>query len=707
MRKSNLGSGIVLGMAFLASGILCFGCGNPEAPRIENVKLFSWDYLAGKGAWQSIEDGGIAPASPVRVQGNVTDNTAVVSPRIAWIGERGDMREIGFTGCSDGTNGAYECEMDCVEVQGGFFECGPLLPARKLIRGDRFSLKLATTAGETFELEVRVSEFFVPQSRSDPDRRERDYRIFKIFSLKGDFNPFLWSLFQRKRAGGPWLPLRSGDVLDLASGDNAFQFAIQVPEGVELETPPTATWRSLVKWNNDSSLNWDAATGLFIHEFQIFDPRDEHERSRGTGAPTYRFLISAQDVPDQKTGVYRYSEKEVGLLFHPEEFAQGIPPELEVVGEEEETVATSQPADNVPGSVLSFSGEVRSLLFTLYDSNPDENREARASPVLYFDPDLISLTGKFTATIVYVSDWDMAGVVNDYEEDGGILNFLEVEALDVLGNRARTNVSIVFTPSKKADVAPEIQLREIFPTMPDKGPALLPFGEEVRLRVRVADDRGQPLVSCLTCECDAEGPLINANRCWCMEVDSGDANAGGDFPPNPWEWSAFRPVSETRQSFVVMKATEKVERRKDLSRAKFSAIEIGLVPQAEEEVYEVSVSSLVALGPSVRLTNLKGGELIADPDNLILQAIMFSNVSKLNRITALWNGEPRGQPTFDPNTGAFVWDLRGFSVKEGDRICVGAVSVTGHATLNLLEFANTSEGLLVGVTVTSVEDDCT
>ena len=135
---------MTVGVVFLACTVLSVGCGNPEAPKIENVRLSYWDSLTGDGSWVTIEDGGVAPQSPVRIEGTITDNTAVVNPRITWIGERGDVDEEKFTECSDGVREFYECVMDCEEAREGLFECNPLLPAAKLIRGDRYALTMTT-----------------------------------------------------------------------------------------------------------------------------------------------------------------------------------------------------------------------------------------------------------------------------------------------------------------------------------------------------------------------------------------------------------------------------------------------------------------------------------------------------------------------------------------------------------------------------------
>ncbi len=454
MRTSNLRATVAMGGVFLFIFLLSFGCGNPEAPQITKVRLSYWDSLTGDGSWVFIEDGEVAPQSPVRIQGNLTDNTAVVNPRIHWIGDRDDVDEARFVECSEGTKEFYECEMSCEETHAGFFECNPLLPARRLIRGDLFLLTMVTSEGEEYELEIQVSEaqdLLIPESESDPVRIREDYRILRVLSLTKGPNPFLWSLLQRKVAGGPWLPLRSGDVLALGSGDDAFQIAIEVPEGVALDVPPSATWRSLVKWNDKSFLDWDATTGDFVEKFQVFDPRDRQDMIGGVGASTYRYVVSAEDVPDQKTEVFRYSQVVREIIFSPEMATRE--PDLEVKGEDKELVKTSKSAGKIKGKVRSFSGEVRSLAFRLSDG-----AEGRRNRLLYFKPTGITLVGKFSTTIMYVSDWDGDGVVDEWNKKEGIPNTLDAVALDVQGNWTYTTVSIGFRPStKKVDRAPGAQ----------------------------------------------------------------------------------------------------------------------------------------------------------------------------------------------------------------------------------------------------------
>ncbi len=729
MRTSNLRATVAIGGAFLFISLLSFGCGNPEAPQITKVRLSYWDSLTGDGSWVFIKDGEVVPQSPVRIEGNMTDNTAIVNPRIQWIGDRGDVDESGFTGCSEGTDDFYECEMECEgPAPDGFFECTPALDAPKLIRGDQF-LMTGTAGGEKFELEVSVSEAQDLTVNEEGVEVNTEYRILRVSSLKGDPG-LIWSVYQKTtdchigtlsgecgavEASGAWRALRSGDSLCWHQAvdeerDCSFQIALKQADGEDAIDSVSATWSSLVKWNDKSYLNWDATTGDFTEKFQIFDPRDRQEMIDGVGASTYRYVVSAEDVPDQKTKVFRYSQVARELVFLPETATRE--PDLEVDGENKELVKTSKSAEDISGKVKSFSGEVRSLAFRLSDG-PEGSRNR----LLYFNPTDISLAGKFETTMVYVSDWNGDGVVDEWnEEENGIPNTLDAVALDVQGNWTYTTVPIVFLPSTKKDQAPELQIQEIFPALGKDQEATLPFGEEVRVRARAADDRGQPAFSANECTCVAEEPLINDERCPCEALTGGtktpereddwvDLNAGGEFPQDPWEWIVIRPSSETQESFGVLLAKEKVEDPKDRPTATVTGIEIDLEPETEEDVYNISVSRQVTSGPNVLLIGLKNGDIV-DPHGLIVQATIYANVSALNEIVALWNGEPRGAPTYDSETAAFLWDLQAFTVREGDRICVGATAVTGHVTLYLLEFADTTDGLLLGVTGTSNTGEC-
>jgi hypothetical protein len=729
MRTSNLRATVAIGGAFLFISLLSFGCGNPEAPQITKVRLSYWDSLTGDGSWVFIGSGEVAPQSPVRIQGNVTDNTAVVNPKITWIGDRGDVNEEGFVECSEGTDAFYECEMACEgPTPDGYFECTPALNASKLIRGDKFLMTGTTAGGKKFELKVSVSEaqdLTVNEEGIDVDT---EYRILQVSSKKGDPD-LIWSVYQKTtdcriwtpseecgvdEASGVWRALRSGDSLCWhqtaeEETDCSFQIALKQADGEDAIDSVSATWSSLVKWNDDFFLNWDATTGDFVEEFQIFDPRDRQEMIDRVDAATYRYVVSAQDVPDQGTGVYRYSQVARELVFSPEMAIRE--PDLNVDGENKDLVKTKRASENIKGNVKSFSGEVRSLTFTLSNAT-----EGRRTPSLHFDPTDISLEGEFKTTLAYVSDWNGDGVVDEWNKEEGIPNTLDAVALDVQGNWTRTTVPIVFLPSTKGNRAPELAILEIFPVLNKKQQGSLPFGEEIRVRATAADDRGQPGFSVYQCTCVAEEVLINQERCPCEALTGGtgtpeteddwvDLNAGGEFPQDPWEWIVIEPSSATQESFGVLLAKEKVEDPEDRRTAKFSGIEIDLEPQSEENVYNVSVSPRVTTGPNVALIGLKNGEVV-DPNGLIVQATIFQNVSALNEITALWNGEPRGAPTYDSQTAAFLWDLQAFTVREGDRICVGATSVTGQATLYLLEFADTTDGLLLGVTKTSDTEEC-
>ena len=586
--------------------------------------------------------------------------------------------------------------------------------------------------GETFELQVSVSE--AQKLTNDEEAVDTEYRIFRVSSLEGDTR-LVWSVYQKTTGCRTWKPEEdacgvddlSGDWRALQSGDSicwqptveggggcSFQLALKQAEGEDAIDSVNAAWESLVKWNDGAFLHWDARTGDFKETFQLFDPRlrdpDSGEVIGDATPPTYRFAVSAQDVPDQKTDVFRYAEVQREFAYSPltpDEVEGGLPPpDLQVEGEDEDRVEATEPVENLTGSVTSFSGEVRSLVLRL-----SEGLGGDRSRSFYFDPQAISLAGKFVATLVYISDWNGDGVVDEPDEEGAIPNNLEVLALDVQGNWTRKTVPIVFIPRTTKNQVPEIQVWEIFPPLDKEQEAQLPFGKPLRIRARAADDQGQPAFSAWECPCEAEEPMINARRCFCSPETGDlsnpwvDLNVGGEFPRDPWQWIDIRPVSETGKSFAVLMAQEKVEELSDKPAAQSSGLEIAFEPEPEEGAWKVSVSLPEMSGPNVILTGLKNGDMV-EPDGLIINATIYANVSELNEIKALWNGAPRGDPTFDLVTGAFSWDLRAFSVKEGDRICVGATSVTGHATLNILEFAATSSGLLLAVTVTSDMKEC-
>jgi hypothetical protein len=655
----------------------------------------------------------------------------VVNPRIVWTAVPEDADQQGFTACSSVEDGFFECELSCEAGQEGFFECSPSLPARKLIRGDRFALTLVTAGGEEHELEVRVSE--AQELKESPGGIEaaREYRIFRATSLEGD-SSLIYSLYHRTACSTSSRPAQgcpagdaSAECYTLRSGDGfswdpeetepcSFQILLKSDDGENGIVSVNAVRHSLVKWNDDDFLDWDATNGSFEETFQVLDPRMREEESGevivGQEPVLYRYSVSAEDVPDQKTGEFRSTQVAREFYFSPGRVDWD--PEIEVAGEDEEQVETSNPAENVTGTVKSFSGEVRSLLLRLSEGEGDS--EPR---FLYADPETITLEGDFLTALVFVSDWDGNGIVDEPAvEGGGIPNRLSVLALDVQGNQAEKNVPIVFQPSTKANQAPEIQIREIFPALDKDQNARMPFGETLRVRARAADDRGQPSFSAYRCACTAEEPLINDVRCPCDAItgvtgtldkadDWVDLNAGGEYPQNPWEWVEVEPASQTDKTIGVLLAKEMVEDETEIPTARFSGFEIDLDPEPDEEAYGIAVSLQETTGPNVILSNLKNGQVVS-PEGFLVQASIYANISELNEIKALWNGMPRGEPTFNAATGSFAWDFGDETLREGDRICVGAVSVTGHATLNLLEFAASSGGLLLGVTVTSDAQAC-
>jgi len=211
------------------------------------------------------------------------------------------------------------------------------------------------------------------------------------------------------------------------------------------------------------------------------------------------------------------------------------------------------------------------------------------------------------------------------------------------------------------------------------------------------------------------------------QVDVLIPDAAGQSPGNPWDWIEMEPIAGGAGdifpfiNFGIVTATENVKGNDE--KELFSAFEMTIQQgDPEEKVctmwnagntecldpFTISFSSVVKKGPTVTLVGLKNGDVLADGQTLALEASILRNISQLDKIIALVNGNSYGTPTYtgDSSSGDFLWDLSGWSVQEGDRICVGAESTTGHATINLLEFAEVSGGLLIAVTITPDEDEC-
>ena len=672
------------------------GCGDPESPVISNILITYWE--AATETWISIPNGGTAEGSPVRIQGDITDNTAVVDPTMTMIADRRDQefQEGGaFQGkCNGESDDFFECEMDCTFVEGQDYSvCSPALSSSALIRGDRFVLTLkadvtevqeeetaeqgsADTDEETFELEILVREAV----KLDPGGQniEQEYRILKVYNIQGDPNPFLWALEYRKTGGGNWSTLRSGDYLLLTSGDDLFQLRVkkevtQAGETAALKTytlkdAPEATLESMVKWNQFSGLGLAAKTGGFEGQFNFFDPRVTLETDE---EPLYRFLLAAQDVPDQGDGSIRYADENnrFEVLFSPPEI---VPlPDIEVSGlEEGETVDTTVASSTLLGTVWSGAGEVESLEFILSNGGDDEDpdKPSLRERVLSFPPQSLTLSAGFSIPLELVSDWgkNCTKAAEDPVDcnivggEGGIVNELKVVAFSMregdvevkageTTNRVEKVYTYEFLSPESTESPPSIDSVEISPLLSDAGEGFLPVipdgegvlkAETMRVWARASDDNGQPGVSYGWCSCISETGWIDSgvwnDRCGIdrdeLEVEckdgtipEDDLNASGQFPQNPWDWMKVTPypgmekcdstdpndqegVNCSNYPFTNVAVFTAIEQEGERGEPLMTTMEIVLEQEEEEASFLFPVPKLVNSGPTVTLDTSEHAE---------------------------------------------------------------------------------------------------
>jgi len=755
-------------LALLVALAVLGGCGNPEPPQIRNVQITYWD--SANAAWSPLKDGLTAEGSPVRIQGQIVDNTAVVDPVLSLIGRRQDVdawKQPGFQDSCDGAAGEFfSCKMEIREEE-DVYALYPALKAEDLIRGDLYLISLkareersagvgrqlhAAVNEETkdFQIQVRVKEAL----ELDGDGKIRqDYRILEVNNLLGDPNPFLWALSYRNAPGGQEKPLRAGDSLRLQgeSRDEVFQIClarvVQVRPDPDttityrLESPEknSAVWKSLGKWNQSFGLSLNAKTGDFSLQFVLLDPRTEEEIDDPDNAPQYAFVLAAHDVPDEGDGQVRWArwgiDPPVRFLFSPPPQVQPQPqqqdPAIVINGYTAGgTTETATAFNLLTGSFSSAAGEVKGLQFVLGNGESGDNRERRVHSL---DPDLFALSGAFSGSLHLVSNWQnpapgQYGVVPNLLKvlafgmretepaSGGGAHFL---AADPTQNDYRFD----FAPPVFTRSPPSLQLVKIFPELNASGVAYLPPGESLRVRAWANDDGGQPEVASWRCSCEAEPDPLNPTGVLCRDCEAGNAmeegedairsndlDAAGQFPENPWRWMQVTPESEPASEFrkldvAVFRASE---RQADGAAPLFAAAAVAI--QKKEETfpdwYTVSLPVVVTRGPLVNLLNgPRNGERITPQAPFDLSATFSPNGVPLNRKLALWNGIYRGVLTLDEATQAWNW-LVPEAPRAGDRICIGAESVTGHRAVYLYEFIDAGDQLFVGLALTSDLRQC-
>jgi len=721
MRARGLRSTAVRGWLLIAVALVLSGCGDPERPSIQNVRVSYFQHALSpeEEKWVPLSNGEDCKESPILIEGRITDNTAVVDPRVAIRGERQGVEDKKFS-CS---------------LNSGFYECSTSFKAAQLIRGDRISIR--ESEGETTlqEVEIEVSEIDT-------------YRILRtnvITEGAGDLARSLYKEVQKEVLGGDEVTekvrMRSGDFLKVGDPKaDTLKLFIRVPDSRAFSTL-TGTWKRKVlsKWDQIFALNLDPRSGDFSATFQLFDPKPNGSQELET-APKYLFTLSAYDAPDQKKDLGRSAEHPVSLVFSPDEDQpeNTFPPEVELSGIDADTGSLTSRSSTWPlsGRVLDNAGEVQWLEIQLTNTAVQGSGYKR---IFYFDPARLSLTGDFALNLHFVSDWDGAelgpnGVIDVLEEGKGVSNYLWIVAWDIHGNDVSFPEAFYFdfVPPSTSTSAPAINLVETFPELDANGQVGLPAGEILRIRASATDDSGMPVVEEWTCSPLCPEPQtgswdkdkFNKDLYDCGTKKPYPTDPAGQFPAEPWEWIDIPSDQLQNRTIYFLKAIKNVRTIGNSTRAPFSAREI-LHPEDATDPQLAAVLPTETIGPLVAFQELPaladGTVLEPDPEappgsfkadfGTLSATIVPQPFSQLNRIAARVIGgtpETRKQPSYDGDTGEFSWNLGQVSVKEGNRVCVGAVSLTGHATLYVWEFDDDAEGegLRVSLTTSSNPEDC-
>jgi len=731
MRARGLRSTAVRGWLLIATVIVSAGCGDPEKPSIQNVRMYFQDPT--DGGWTPLSNGGDSPASPILIEGRITDNTAVVAPRVAIRGERQDVEDVEFS-----------CELDPENYSDDYYRCKTLeipaedliIPAKDLIRGDRISIR--ESEGETtlqeVEIEVSAIDGEIPPVQEGSDPVSFSYRVLKVETIIEGVDDLARSLHREPTDEEP---LRSGDALKVGDPEaGTLKLFIRAPDSRAFSTL-TGTWKRKVlsKWDQIFALSLDPRSGDFSATFQLFDPRPNDLQEQQT-APNYRFTFSAYDAPDQKKDLGRFAERSVSLVFSPPRGEDTFLPEVELSGIDADTGSLTSQASTwlLSGRVQDNAGEVQWLQVRL-SNKPAQERSSRGyqEKILFFDPAGLSLTGGFALNLHFVSDWDGNGVIDVLEEGKGVSNYLQIVAQDIHGNEVSFPEAFYFdfVPPSTSRSVPTLDLVETFPKLSAGGQVGLPAGEILRIRASTTDDSGEPLVEAWVCpDCPALPTELwdrmNEDLCTCRLERSYSLNPSGQFPDEPWEWIDIPSEALSQGTIHFLKAIKKVRTIGNSTRAPFSAREI-LHPEDATDPQLAAVLPTETIGPLVafqELPALADGTVLSEPDpggvpdSFIadfgtLSATIVPHFSQLNRIAARVIGgqiaeEPETckQPSYRGDTGEFSWNLGRVSVKEGNRVCMGASSLTGHATLHVWEFDEVAGGLRASLTTSSNPEDC-
>ncbi len=771
MRIKYIQTMLATSMLLLLINSFFIGCGNPEAPKIENYYFEYWDVCEGDGEWKTIEEGDTIYRSPLRARANITDNTAVVNPNLTITSDRIgldvddpiDLEDYAFEQsgvvCSNDSSDSYfNCEWTCEKVDGDldYFQCG-IKKAKYFIRGDILTLSVPITEGgeivETLEWEILVSEASDTGDCLSGCRTLKVYRLgdYSDYDSDDDFLKVEGTIMGDDPADPDERKIlfsRSSDTLTVDK-DGAVIIKIFDSDQIDADNPPTMEWKSLTKWNGEMQLPLTAQTGYFEKTFQLLYPK---YLSDIDSVPEYSLAIEASDVADQKKDSGRISTKDVTFSFNPEGgSACTEKPEINSlnieVGDDIE-IETDTARQTVYGKVSSWAGQIKSLRIRLCNVETCDDKEKS----YFIDPATLNIyntiyePGYFNTSIELVSDWDDVGadgygLIDDGEN---VSNYIEITATDMTGSSVDQSVHTVaskfnFTPPTSTTASPVISILESFPVLSTID-ITLAVTDKIRMKVKATDNTGQPRLSRTeylchqdTTESPWDGWEINTPRCSieCSSVSSLELNAAGEYKKNSWEWDEM-PAWEcdsglldgegnVNEAYIPTEEFIIVYRAIEIGVDPVStSMEVHISPSVVEEAVTYTASYLTATqGPNVGLKikvdgvqkeeaefNLEAGETLS------IDEITISKINtRLNEII-VFPKDADNYPDLDPDATTtttfrydWPWEKINNLLDAGETtLCIGAQSVSGHATLYKLEFAEVDTEISVAVEQTDEAD---
>ncbi len=709
--------------------VLIASCADPEDPSITQVKLFTKDIV--NDTWNEVDlarSQGVVDRSPIRIQGVITDNTAVVDPTLTMEASRTDLIEGGGGGHA---GLPVMCEL---KEEGSEYLCwhlgapqGPALTDDAIVAGDYVEVVAKHNQGDSSIVQVLFTDYgshrvvrFKSAQGSSIDLTEH-VRLYTCSSCGDTASPE--PVCTPKQSGDSWV-----------RGDDTSR-CLKIGIDAEQVSEPTVVVKSLSRWQVISPLDVNPKTGFFSQEFQLIDPRRQglsqavYEQE---GATTYTLMVAARDAADQKTGKTRTSRISLTCQFDPSHQEQERPVIFLNEAQEHDVLDASGSTQRLSGILLDNAGEPRQVCLTISNEPPPDELTAGnlyTTEPYYYDLSTLSLKGVFALSTSLISDWDGDGIVDSRVRVWNKMSLTVRDRNDTGDGPTCSNGDlncvtfsfwVGFKPPQPDTSSPNIAITETIPAWDHTGVITVRSPESLRIRGTAWDDAGQPEVEWLVQACEAWSTEpednVNVSRCRTVRRGTFPTDITGQFPAGQWEWLEI-PFSDLgTNTHIVFVAREKKASPYLAEGAKCTGLEIAQfveTPYAEQPTLTGSVSSADTRGPLVTVTlykamadqwmALRSGDVIGVQEHLKIEGTILPRSTTLKEVVALMNGRvptDRGMPSYmsDSVHANFSWDLGTVTLAEGDEITVGGRSVTGHMALSVVEFSGApSDGLRVAI----------